>query len=849
MSLSNENLIISKEKNETPKKEVPLLYYFKNNVTSQDPSFPLNNLLNKTNKRGWISNRFCTYPQEIIVEFHSYVNIKQINILINESKIPTIIEIINCMLLPTNNNNNSKILRLKNNKLDYQYKNIGFIKLSPNIETNFKARELRKIYINILTKRIKLIIHKNYSNTVNTFCQVGIVSLDFFGYILNNDKNNENNNKKLNYADLYIDEEIEGINDSFFEEKMDKYTEERIKELTKEMEKKKECEEYDDCKIIKKEIDQLKKITYKIYNLEMYKKECVQRNDFDNAKKIKRDIDIFKKMLYDYLNNTDNYQNENQSQSQKENLNNKNEEIKVTNEESKLNNDKTNNNIKISKKLKTSRTQQNIFNFNEQNIDNLILPTLQKKKNNNLNSISNINSNSFDNNNTINTSGHYDSIIGINENEQKEREPLEEISNEIKSKYEILDKLLGEETLQKLFSKQIYYKEEGLDILTSKANNIIVDSQKTTKEANKYIVSLINIFFRFFDEKHPTIICKCLDLFLNILKSIKERSSSNKTEYDFKITKPLLTKIIGKLNHISKKVRLKAAELYCYMLDSDFCEYNSLITELVENEVTGYYNKLEILNNNNLNYNYQINTSRGQLIVGNNLNLSKQLIITKMKIFLDIFSKYDKNIENKKFDVKKFPQSIVGDFIIINLNHPKEEVRDITKDVLIKYIKIFGNQILYKLRANNVDKELLKLFQDKEELKQRLLNIREEENKKNISKINNLNYLYYLSGPKNKSQKLTPIVGNNFNNNSSMNTNNKMSNNQSNINGNNKKLMKSASQPKYLISNKIKLKPINNKQNAILNNSNISQNNIVSNNKINNIKNDKKEDSKNQEKS
>ena len=48
----------------------------------------------------------------------------------------------------------------------------------------------------------------------------------------------------------------------------------------------------------------------------MYKNDCVERNDFDNAKKIKRDIDIFKKMLYDYLNNTDNYQNENQSQSQ-----------------------------------------------------------------------------------------------------------------------------------------------------------------------------------------------------------------------------------------------------------------------------------------------------------------------------------------------------------------------------------------------------------------------------------------------------------------------------------------------------------------------------------------------------
>ena len=80
---------------------------------------------------------------------------------------------------------------------------------------------------------------------------------------MNSDKINENN-KKLNYADLCLDEEIEGIDDEFFNQKMDRQTVEKLKELIKEMEKKKECEEYDECKLIKKETDQLKKITYKI---------------------------------------------------------------------------------------------------------------------------------------------------------------------------------------------------------------------------------------------------------------------------------------------------------------------------------------------------------------------------------------------------------------------------------------------------------------------------------------------------------------------------------------------------------------------------------------------------------
>ena len=157
--LSFKRNILSSYKNRI----TPLEYNFVN-FTSQDPSHPINYLLNNNNtKGGWISNRYCTYPQEILIQFPTMVNIRQINILINECKIPKTIEFINCIPIGDknkfiiNNNNISKII-----PAEVMYENIGYIKLSTNVESNYKARELRKIYININTEFIKL-------NQVNQF--------------------------------------------------------------------------------------------------------------------------------------------------------------------------------------------------------------------------------------------------------------------------------------------------------------------------------------------------------------------------------------------------------------------------------------------------------------------------------------------------------------------------------------------------------------------------------------------------------------------------------------------------------------------------------------------------------
>ena len=797
--LSIKRNILSSYKNRI----APLEYNFVN-FTSQDPSHPINYLLNNKNtKGGWISNRYCTYPQEIFIQFPTMVNIRQINILINECKIPKSIELINCIPVGEknkfiiNNNNVSKLI-----PSEFMYQNIGYIKLSTNVESNYKARELRKIYININTEYIKLIINSNYPNNLNIFCQVGIVSLDFLGTKKDNPKKKEEKiNIPENIENNKINDTIEtlfevGINtdevkEDFIDEKMDKETKDKLKELIEEMNTKKENEEYDECKLIKDKIDKIRKIALKIYTLEEEKKEYVNKNDFDKAKEMKFNIDKIKKLLDFYL---------------KDKSYNKKIEEEKNNDNNNLNN-KPLNNINNRKSF-VSENPNELNNENFIQYDDIIIPVVMKKLKKNNNSFIKSGNNSGENS--------LDSFDNIKENEPQEKEPLEELDDNLKSKYELLICFVGEDTLRKIFSKFIYYKEEGFDILKIKVKEII-NEQKNTSEANKYIVLLIDIIYNFLDDKHPSIVFKCLDIFNNILEAIDEKSKKSKISYDFTITKKILNKIKEKLNDISKKVRVKASDLYCFMLDTDFCEYNTLLIELIENEVFNHFNKYllkvkryKLSSNNNLNLNY---------INKNETKSSKQLIIAKMDIFLRVLKNFNEAVKKKKTDKQKFPQNILGDFIIMNINHPKDDVREITKDVMVKFIEIFGNKIFNKMQMIIDDKELSRIIHDKLELKIAYENIRKkiienEKNKINVSNsvdnifLTNVNKKFKSKNKNSQKKELKPIKN-------VLNGRIKLNNNINNIknkNFANKQMIRSTSQPKFPLF-KNKLKPINMKRN------------------------------------
>ena len=199
---------------------ISLPFDIKKSCTSQDPLYPITNLKERNNfNNGWVSQKFCTYPQKMIIKFEKYVNIKQINIIVNENKIPEIIQFINCI----------KVSESSINKNEYKYQNIGYIKLSDNADTNYQSRESRKVLLNINnTNRVKLLIHENYQNPFNTQNQVGIVSLEFIGNYVNEDKFNNNPNDYLYFYRNKISEKNDESNDE--EEENDKEDKEKEKE-------------------------------------------------------------------------------------------------------------------------------------------------------------------------------------------------------------------------------------------------------------------------------------------------------------------------------------------------------------------------------------------------------------------------------------------------------------------------------------------------------------------------------------------------------------------------------------------------------------------------------------------
>jgi len=788
-NLNHENLIL-------------LPYYFKSNSTSEDPSFPLLNLEERnTSNGGWVSEKNCKYPQKIIAKFNKLVDVKQINIIINETKIPTAIQFINCIELEEN---------ASNNKNKYRYENIGYIELSSNIESNYKSREFRKILLNIYnTNRIKILIHENYKNSFNKYNQVGIVSLEFYGNIISNNNNkiiekrkfNEGQNNKMlkirkeDYKKLrlfkindrpknkYINNNIniinhlnqknddldkndyinkinnnekfvlnrskstysktnkviKKINNKFLGTHRDKANEEiivdngmeEIKAIIEKNKKEKKIQENNEFKKLHEQINELKSILTNIYQ----EKKSLSPKNYN----IKENVDFSPKnyIKLKTMNNKILF-NGNQKKIVPSNYLRYNNSFNYQTINRKTNQSKDN---LLTKRLNIK--QKSLPYLSSLSYDSFPLISIRKKDNRD----NKENSESNDENNNI------DSLNESIGDEKIEDKNNEEIPLEIKEKNESLILLIGEDIIKNIFSKNIYKQEEGFDSLIQKINEIIIYEPENLIETNNYIILLINIIMMFIDDKRPIIVMKCLELFINILKAIEEKSNLNKIEYNFKISNHIIIKIKEKLSHSSKRIRQKAEELYSCMIDSEICDLNLLISELLKEETNEYNYKMNLLNNGNYNLN---SNNDNEMNTTNNLNIFsyKCLTIIKMNILLKVFDNYEK--KTRKFNIKKFPQKIVGDYIVININKTKEEIRKITKNVLVKYIHIFGNGIFYKLKLVIGNYELSRIIQDNEELKQEMKNYENDRNKKiKDAKIllNNIKY-------NNKSLVLSPLVDN-----------------------------------------------------------------------------------------
>ena len=596
-------------------KSMVLLDYKLIECSSEDSKHQLRELKNGINGSGWQSERFGQYPQYIYIQFTKPVFIKRIELLIHEKNIPSIIRFYS--YYPKDNKNN-----FISNYKEAEYNLVGFIKTNNNEDTNFKSRELRKIYPNMKSLFFKIEFDKNYFNIHNLFNQVGIIKLDFFGeyldYIGGTERNNELQIKHATKKNFYNDYNLIGICD------------EQLKELKKQMKYNIEIENYLECKNIKYRIEKIKLYGKKVYELESEKSIALNNDDYSKALKIQNTVDKMKKDILNISNL--NSPNNNRLILSESLLKEKYlkkviepfcDDINGTPKLYKINkieNDSIDNNTSIHNKINLIKYFDNFISHDE-----TILPTVLKQYNPDIKE-----------NNSL--------YIKESINDE-EKGKLEVLSQEILEEYSSITQIIGEENLQKIFSKQILYKEEGLNIFLDKLEDII-NNNKNNYE--KIIASILKLCLIIIEETLPLAIIKIFEIIKNLFNIIE--NNKIKIKLEIKIIDELLSKIKIKLGDVNIKIREKASELYFLLITLTYCDFNNLIEELI---------------------NYGIDKTNVNLIFG------------QLDVIINILNNFNESIKNK------FPSELIFEYLINNLNNINQEIRKKTRFCIKLFFDIF----------------------------------------------------------------------------------------------------------------------------------------------------------------
>ena len=538
-----------------------------NDLTNVIPFDKLPRLL-RINGTPWTSERFCSYPQKIIIKFHHVVNISQINILSHSKKISRRLQFY--YYYPDDID--------KNKQYEYDeipFRKLGFINLRDNKQCNYSVRELKKIFVKIRCLFIKIELENNYKNYFNKYQQVGISCIEFIGRYLGKYSN-------LNF--LSNDEyDKNGLIKSNIKRILNEVCPDTYNNLNKYVNNKKNYNsgDYDE---IKGKFDDIKNDAKKIYQVELLEKEASRDNDFDKAIEFKnkkekgkyalkeKATEINKLFKNDFINNNLDLERSNANR-RKINNNNNNE----NGNENNLNNDE--NNINTSKKMTKSFSAPEINSQNENN------------------SIKNLNQ-------TI---------------------PLDELDEKQVKKFNSLINFINQDGLRNLLSPKIANKLEGIKTLNSKLDELFSSSGD---ELNNNILQLLDAIGLILEDKNTLFLKQISDLIEGTIKRISyDENMKNDPKIKTSLTKNIVNKVrenIGLGVEFKKQGKFdKATELFQLILDKNILSFDNLVKSLLLDDINilnSNENPLNNINNSNSNNNLQNNK------IYSKLNIIKRIL-------------------------------------------------------------------------------------------------------------------------------------------------------------------------------------------------------------------------------
>ena len=243
----------------------------------------------KNKGKGWQVARFCEYPQDLVIGLTHISDVTQIQILSHQAKIASKVEIW-VGLDPDN------AFHDKSTYKSINWRRLGYFMLGKNERSNWKARELKSVYINTTANYVKFSLHEPHINTINLFNQIGIVGLSILGNPTNSKQSASSSPPSLSLSDVSIPkssdesktdlEPLDLIDDS-------NNVLEQIRKLTILKKQAVEKEDYDEAKRYKLCIENLQNAQ----TMTKKKNMAVEMEDYDKAKELSLKIAALKKMF------------------------------------------------------------------------------------------------------------------------------------------------------------------------------------------------------------------------------------------------------------------------------------------------------------------------------------------------------------------------------------------------------------------------------------------------------------------------------------------------------------------------------------------------------------------------
>ncbi|TPP62781.1 hypothetical protein FGIG_07563 [Fasciola gigantica] len=257
-------------------------------VTCQDENYPATELNHHSPAtRGWVSSRFCTFPQQLIFVLEERAHLRKIQLLSHQYLIASKIEFF------VGDLRDDDIRHYENAR----YTRLGYVSLSDNRSTEFKARELKSVHVDAMGTFVQLLLHKNYTNEHNLYNQVGLIAINLIGDPVRKFPGSTNvlsgGSGAKNRPDF-----IPPTEDLAF----DIYQDPEVANIIRKLEKQKQAcvsqEKFDEAQKIRDAIGYLHRVGERLGRLALEKQQAVEEENYERAKLKKFQISVLRTNLY-----------------------------------------------------------------------------------------------------------------------------------------------------------------------------------------------------------------------------------------------------------------------------------------------------------------------------------------------------------------------------------------------------------------------------------------------------------------------------------------------------------------------------------------------------------------------